>query len=64
MADLATEKPKVQKRLAEYGRDLLSLGVAGLRVDAAKRSCRSEPSSRITNRIPPQTFRPQIWLRS
>ena len=34
---LATEKEHVRARLAEYGNDLLSLGVDGFRLDAAKR---------------------------
>lgn len=36
-SSLATETEYVQKRLAEYVNDLLSLGVVGLRLDAAKR---------------------------
>ncbi|PIL31197.1 hypothetical protein GSI_05895 [Ganoderma sinense ZZ0214-1] len=36
LADLATETDYVRGRLAEYGNDLLSLGVDGLRLDAAK----------------------------
>ncbi|KAM5541980.1 hypothetical protein V8D89_004290 [Ganoderma adspersum] len=36
LADLATETEYVRSRLAQYGNDLLSLGVDGLRVDAAK----------------------------
>ena len=34
---LATETEYVRSRLAQYGNDLLSLGVDGLRLDAAKR---------------------------
>ena len=34
---LATETEYVRSRLAQYGNDLISLGVDGLRVDAAKR---------------------------
>ena len=37
-ASLATETEYVRSRLAEYGNDLISLGVDGLRLDAAKRS--------------------------
>ncbi|ORZ31014.1 alpha-amylase [Catenaria anguillulae PL171] len=36
LADLDTASPYVQNRLKEYLNDLLSLGVAGFRVDAAK----------------------------
>lgn len=36
LPDLATEKPSVQRQLADYLNDLLSLGVDGLRIDAAK----------------------------
>ncbi|KAN0137509.1 Glycoside hydrolase superfamily [Lactarius tabidus] len=36
LADLATETDYVRGRLAEYTNDLLSLGVDGLRLDAAK----------------------------
>jgi glycosidase len=35
---LATETDYVRGRLAEYTNDLLSLGVDGLRLDAAKRA--------------------------
>jgi len=34
---LATDTPNVQERIANYFNDLLSLGVDGLRIDAAKR---------------------------
>ncbi|KAF9484818.1 glycoside hydrolase [Pholiota conissans] len=36
LADLATETEYVRSRLAAYGNDLLSLGVDGFRLDAAK----------------------------
>ncbi|TFK46334.1 glycoside hydrolase family 13 protein [Heliocybe sulcata] len=36
LADLATETEYVRERLAAYGNDLLSLGVDGMRLDAAK----------------------------
>ncbi|MDQ3930851.1 MAG: alpha-amylase family protein [Chloroflexota bacterium] len=36
LADLDTGSPKVQDRIAAYLNDLLSLGVAGFRIDAAK----------------------------
>ena len=35
---LATETEHVRARLAQYGNDLISLGVDGLRLDAAKRT--------------------------
>jgi len=34
---LATDTEYVRRRLAQYANDLLSLGVDGFRVDAAKR---------------------------
>jgi alpha-amylase len=36
LADLATERPEVRQKLAAYLNDLLSLGVDGFRIDAAK----------------------------
>ena len=36
LADLRTDEAHVQERLAEYLADLVSLGVTGLRIDAAK----------------------------
>ncbi|RMF62000.1 MAG: ATPase [Bacteroidetes bacterium] len=36
LADLATEKEEVRDRLAAYLNDLIGLGVAGIRVDAAR----------------------------
>jgi hypothetical protein len=36
LADLATETDYVRGRLAQYGNDLISLGVDGMRLDAAK----------------------------
>ncbi|KAG8825322.1 hypothetical protein FRC19_011686 [Serendipita sp. 401] len=36
LADLATDTPYVQGRIAEYLKDLLSLGVYGFRLDASK----------------------------
>src|SRR5688572_33112394 len=37
-ASLATETEYVRSKLAQYGNDLLSLGVDGFRLDAAKRT--------------------------
>ncbi|KAF9039953.1 glycoside hydrolase family 13 protein [Panaeolus papilionaceus] len=42
LADLATETEHVRGRLAEYGNDLLSLGVDGFRLDAAKHIASSD----------------------
>ncbi|PPR08271.1 hypothetical protein CVT24_001111 [Panaeolus cyanescens] len=42
LADLATETEYVRGRLAEYGNDLLSLGVDGFRLDAAKHIASSD----------------------
>jgi alpha-amylase len=36
LADLKTSAPRVQQRLAEYLADLVSLGIDGFRIDAAK----------------------------
>ena len=36
LADLATDKPNVQQKLAAFLNDLISIGVAGFRLDAAK----------------------------
>jgi alpha-amylase len=36
LADLKTESPKVQDRLASHLVDLLSIGMSGFRIDAAK----------------------------
>ncbi|WP_188484512.1 alpha-amylase [Cellulomonas carbonis] len=36
LADLATEEPRVRERIVAYLEDLLGLGVAGFRIDAAK----------------------------
>lgn len=38
MSSLATDTEYVRGRLAQYGNDLLSLGVDGFRLDAAKRA--------------------------
>lgn len=37
ICSLATDTDYVQRRIAQYLNDLLSLGVDGLRIDAAKR---------------------------
>ncbi|KAJ7590713.1 glycoside hydrolase superfamily [Mycena floridula] len=48
LADLATDTTYVQKRLAEYGNDLLSLGVDGFRLDAAKHIASADISGIIS----------------
>ncbi|KAA1471760.1 glycoside hydrolase [Dentipellis sp. KUC8613] len=50
LADLATETEYVRSRLAEYGNDLLSVGVDGLRLDAAK-SIAATDLANITSRL-------------
>ncbi|EJD07843.1 glycoside hydrolase [Fomitiporia mediterranea MF3/22] len=50
LADLATETEYVRSRLAEYGNDLLSLGVDGLRLDAAKHIAATDLAN-ITSRL-------------
>ncbi|KAA1477013.1 glycoside hydrolase [Dentipellis sp. KUC8613] len=51
LADLATETENVRARLATYANDLLSIGIDGLRLDAAKHIAASDLSnilSRLT----------------
>ncbi|KAI0812488.1 glycoside hydrolase superfamily [Irpex lacteus] len=50
LADLATNTEYVRSRLAQYGNDLLSLGVDGLRLDAAKHISVTDLSA-ITSRL-------------
>ncbi|HEY9881638.1 MAG TPA: alpha-amylase family protein [Leptolyngbyaceae cyanobacterium] len=50
LADLDTSSQYVQSRLAEYLADLVSLGVAGFRIDAAKHM-RSQEVSQILARL-------------
>ncbi|KAI0338416.1 glycoside hydrolase family 13 protein [Trametopsis cervina] len=50
LADLATETEYVRSRLAQYGNDLLSLGVDGLRLDAAKHIAETDLAN-ITSRL-------------
>jgi len=54
LADLATETEYVRARLAEYANDLLSLGVDGFRLDAAKHIAASDLQN-ITSRFTSQT---------
>nr|BAV60949.1 alpha-amylase [Pholiota microspora] len=56
LADLATETEYVRGRLAAYGNDLLSLGVDGFRLDAAKHINTSDIAN-ITSRL---TTKPYI----
>ncbi|PVG03687.1 glycoside hydrolase [Serendipita vermifera] len=55
LADLATDTDYVQGRIAEYLRDLLSLGVTGLRMDAAKHIASSDLSN-ILGRVGPVPY--------
>ncbi|KIP11288.1 carbohydrate-binding module family 20 protein [Phlebiopsis gigantea 11061_1 CR5-6] len=50
LADLYTETEYVRSRLAEYANDLLSLGVDGLRLDAAKHIAATDIAN-ITSRL-------------
>ncbi|KAF5365431.1 hypothetical protein D9758_010853 [Tetrapyrgos nigripes] len=56
LADLATDTEYVRGRLAQYGNDLLSLGVDGFRLDAAKHM----PTTDIANILSRLTSRPYI----
>ncbi|KAF9457375.1 glycoside hydrolase [Collybia nuda] len=56
LADLATNTDYVRGRLAQYGNDLLSLGVDGFRLDAAKHM----PAADISNILGRLTSRPYI----
>ncbi|KXN81606.1 Alpha-amylase [Leucoagaricus sp. SymC.cos] len=56
LADLATDTEYVRGRLAEYGDDLLSLGVDGFRLDAAKHM----PAGDISNILGRLSRKPYI----
>ncbi|KAB5588411.1 Glycoside hydrolase family 13 protein [Ceratobasidium theobromae] len=56
LADLATDTEYVRARLATYANDLLSLGVVGLRLDAAKHI----PTGDIANILSRLTSKPYI----
>ncbi|KAH7318862.1 glycoside hydrolase [Rhizoctonia solani] len=58
LADLATGTEYVRSRLAAYANDLLSLGVVGLRLDAAKR--KHIPTGDIANILSRLTAKPYI----
>ncbi|KAG7440051.1 glycoside hydrolase [Guyanagaster necrorhizus] len=62
LADLATETEYVRARLAEYANDLLSLGVDGLRLDAAKHIAATDIAN-ITSRFSSAPYITQevIW---
>ncbi|KAK0448445.1 glycoside hydrolase family 13 protein [Desarmillaria tabescens] len=62
LADLATETEYVRGRLAEYANDLLSLGVDGLRLDAAKHIA-ADDIANITSRFSSAPYITQevIW---
>lgn len=55
---LATDTEYVRGRLAQYGNDLLSLGVDGFRLDAAKRTC---PVSSLISLIINALYRYARW---
>ena len=65
---LATETEYVRARLALYANDLLSLGVDGLRLDAAKRRhltspviIKTEPSTQTLRLVISKTS-PPVWM--
>ncbi|KAF8883882.1 glycoside hydrolase family 13 protein [Gymnopilus junonius] len=62
LADLGTDTEVVRSRLAQYGNDLLSLGVDGLRLDAAKHIAATDISN-ITSRLSrtPYITQEVIW---
>ncbi|KAH9476533.1 Alpha-amylase [Psilocybe cubensis] len=62
LADLATDTEYVRSRLAQYGNDLLSLGVDGLRLDAAKHIAATDLAN-IVSRLSPAPYITQevIW---
>ncbi|KIK51212.1 glycoside hydrolase family 13 protein [Collybiopsis luxurians FD-317 M1] len=62
LADLATDTEYVRSRLAEYANDLISLGVDGLRLDAAK-SIPPSDIANITSRLTPIPYITQevVW---
>ncbi|KIM37787.1 carbohydrate-binding module family 20 protein [Hebeloma cylindrosporum] len=62
LADLATETEYVRARLAQYGNDLLSLGVDGFRLDAAKHIAATDLSD-IVSRLSRKSYITQeiIW---
>ncbi|KAF8060728.1 glycoside hydrolase superfamily [Lyophyllum atratum] len=62
LADLATDTEYVRGRLAQYGNDLISLGVDGFRLDAAKHIAAGDISNilgRLTTR--PYITQEVIW---
>ncbi|KAF8259045.1 glycoside hydrolase family 13 protein [Lactarius quietus] len=62
LADLATETNYVRGRLAEYTNDLLSLGVDGLRLDAAKHMNPDDIADILTRLITqPYVTQEVIW---
>ncbi|KDQ58060.1 carbohydrate-binding module family 20 protein [Jaapia argillacea MUCL 33604] len=62
LADLATETEYVRVRLAAYANDLISLGVDGLRLDAAKHMAATDVAN-ITSRLDgaPYITQEVIW---
>ncbi|KAF5376995.1 hypothetical protein D9615_007302 [Tricholomella constricta] len=62
LADLATDTEYVRGRLAQYANDLISLGIDGLRIDAAKHIA-AEDIGNILNRLSTRPYITQevIW---
>ncbi|HHW83445.1 MAG TPA: alpha-amylase, partial [Actinomycetales bacterium] len=63
LADLATGEPHVQDTIRTYLEDLLSLGVAGFRIDAAKHMA-AEDVAAILEGLPEDTWIAQEVIRS
>ncbi|KAH7108321.1 alpha-amylase-domain-containing protein [Auriculariales sp. MPI-PUGE-AT-0066] len=61
LADLATEKPEVQEKIAAYLNDLASLGVDGFRLDASKHMATGDIGA-ILSRLstPPQLISQEV----
>ena len=62
LPDLDTGKPDVQNRIAAYMKDLLSLGVAGFRIDAAKH-IKPEELAAIKAKVPGNYFLTQEVIK-
>lgn len=63
LSDLATESPHVREQIGAYLDDLLSLGVAGFRIDAAKHMP-AEDVAAIVGALPEDTVIMQEVIRS
>ncbi|KLO18298.1 glycoside hydrolase [Schizopora paradoxa] len=62
LADLATDTEPIRERLAAYANDLISLGVSGLRLDAAKHMAATDVAN-MTSRLvgTPYVTQEVIW---